>query len=99
MRPVTRTNRPAPTPVPLSGAWARSGRAPLWVAVALYAAAEADPSTGVARLRAGELREALAPHTTANVVSAAIRKAVACGWLAEGSSAWRLILARPVSTY
>jgi len=79
---------------PLAEVWARSGACPVWVAVALYAAANAD-AYGVAKLRAGQLREAVAPHATPDAVSRAIRRAVAAGWLAEGSSAWCLRLARP----
>lgn len=81
-------------PAPLADTWARSGECPIWIAVALYAAAHADPS-GIVRLRAGQLREAVAPHATPDAVSRAIRRAVKAGWLDEDSSAWCLRLARP----
>ena len=89
------TTKPS-TPVPtLSEVWSRSGEAPIWVAVALYAAAHADPATGIAHLRARELREAVAPLATPDAISRAIRRAVAAGWLMPESSAWCLRLARP----
>lgn len=81
--------------VPIAECWATSEQAPLWVAVALYAVAQAD-SRGVAQLRPGQLRAAVAPLSGSPVLTKAIRRAVAAGWLHEESTAWCLRLARPV---
>lgn len=84
-------------PAPLADKWARSGQAPLWVAIALYAAANCDPVTGRATMSRGELRRELGHGATAATVSQAIRRAVAAGWLDASSTAWCLVLARSSS--
>ncbi len=84
------------TQTPIAETWATSHQAPLWVAVALYAVAHADPSTGNAPMTRGQLRAALAPMSDSAVISQAIARAVTAGWLAAGSSAYCLTLARPV---
>jgi hypothetical protein len=78
---------------PIAEAWATSHQAPLWVAVSLYAAAHADPTTGTVALPPGHLAGALG--VAGSTLSQAIRRAVAAGWLDAGSSAYRLIVARP----
>jgi hypothetical protein len=84
----------APTRPTVAECWATSNQAPLWVAVALYAAAKADPTTGTLALAPGTLARALGVGGSS--LSQAIRRAVRAGWLADGSSAYRLQLARPV---
>lgn len=74
---------------PIAEAWATSNQAPLWVAVALYAAANAD-ARGYAVLRPGQLRTALAAPPTQ--VSDAIRRAVRAGWLHAESTAYCLVV-------
>lgn len=76
---------------PIAEAWATSNQAPLWVAVALYAVANAD-ARGHAELRPGQLRSALAPGVAAPVVSRAIRRAVRAGWLHPDSTSWHLVV-------
>jgi len=78
---------------PIAEAWATSNQAPLWVAVALYAVAHADPSTGTVALPPGRLAGALG--VGGSPLSKAIRRAVLAGWLDQRSSAYRLIVARP----
>lgn len=80
---------------PIAECWATSHQAPLWIAVALYAVAQADPSTGLAVLQPGQLRSAVAPDQSAPALSNAIRRAVRAGWLHQDSTAWCLRLARP----
>lgn len=82
---------------PIAETWATSHQAPLWVAVALYAAANADPATGTASLPPGHLAGALG--VAGSTLSQAIRRAVLAGWLAPQSSAYRLILARPGASH
>lgn len=84
------------TRTPIAEVWATSNKAPLWVAVALYAAAHADPATGNVALPPGRLAAALG--VAGSTLSQAIRRAVAAGWLAPGSSAYLLILMRPDQT-
>ncbi len=84
----------APAKPNVAECWATSNQAPLWVAVALYAAARADPATGTLALSPGELARALGVGGSS--LSQAIRRAVQAGWLAPGSSAYRLQVARPV---
>jgi len=78
---------------PIAERWATSNQAPLWVAVALYAIAQAD-ARGHAELRPGQLREAVAPGAPAPRVSEAIRRAVRAGWLHEDSTSWHLVVVR-----
>lgn len=79
----------------LPDTWARSGAAPLWVSVALYAVAHAD-RLGCVQLQPGQLRRDLAPDYSAESVSRAVKRAVAAGWLDPGSTGLLLRLARPV---
>jgi hypothetical protein len=72
-------------------AWARSGEAPLWVAIALYALRRAQLD-GVARLHPGELRAAVAPWASRQTVSNAVRRAVRAGWLEPDSTGCRLVV-------
>lgn len=81
------------TTTPIAEAWARSRQAPLWVAVSLYAAAHADPSTGTVALAPGHLAGVMG--VAGSTLSQAISRAVAAGWLATGSSAYCLTVARP----
>ena len=76
---------------PIAECWAVSNQAPLWIAVALYAVAQAD-SRGHAELRPGQLRAAVAPGAPAPRVSEAIRRAVRAGWLHEDSTSWHLVV-------
>lgn len=89
---VTTTNRPR-----LPEVWARSGEAPLWVSICLYAAARSEG--GMLRLEPGELRQAFVPDAPDQVglsaISGAIRRAKAAGWLQPTSTARCLILGRP----
>lgn len=78
---------------PIAEAWATSHQAPLWVAVALYAAAHADPATGTVAMAPGHLAGVMG--VAGSTLSQAIRRAVAAGWLDDGSSAYRLTVARP----
>ncbi len=82
-----------PTQRPIAESWATSHQAPLWVAVALYAAANADPTTGTVALPPGHLATALGVR--GSTLSQAIRRAVTAGWLGQESSAYRLIVTRP----
>jgi hypothetical protein len=77
---------------------ATSHRAPLWVAVVLYAMAHAD-QRGHAELRPGELLGAVAADSSGSVLSRAIGTAVRNGWLREGSNAWHLVLAGQVARH
>lgn len=80
---------------PIAESWATSNQAPLWIAVALYAAANADPATGRAIMQPNQLRRAVAPGASGSTLSQAIRRAVRAGWLDASSSAWCLQLGRP----
>lgn len=85
------TQQPAQRPI--AECWATSNQAPLWIAVALYAVAQADPTTGLAPMRPGQLLAAVAPGGRQDVLSKAIRRAVVSGWLHPDSTAWCLRLA------
>lgn len=78
----------------IAESWATSDRAPLWVAISLYAVAHAD-ARGCAHLSAGQLRKAVAPTASQTTVSNAIRRAAQAGWLEQDSTAWCLRVARP----
>lgn len=79
---------------PIAERWATSRQAPLWVSVSLFAVSMADPVTGMAVMRAGQLREAVAPDASQSALSNAIARAVRAGWLAPGSTAWCLRVRR-----
>ncbi len=80
-------------PANIAGDWATSNKAPLWVAVALYAASKAD-AQGRAVMEPGELRAAVAPTSGAATISQAISRAVGAGWLGQGSTARVLLVVR-----
>ena len=82
-------------PAPIALAWARSCEAPLWVSVALFVAAAADPTTGTLTLKRGELRRKVDPITSKQAIYSAVARAIVAGWLAPGSTTTDLQLERP----
>lgn len=70
---------------------ASNHRLPLWVRVACYAEAHANP-IGICKLKPEELHHALDPTLSKPAISRAIATAIKHGWLHPTSSARYLVL-------
>lgn len=73
--------------------WATTRQAPLWICIAMYVLAHADAS-GRLTLRRGQLRNEVDPFTTSRAVHKAVDRAIAAGWLIEGSTTTELRVMR-----